>query len=114
MKLYYYSENGLQFGPFTIEELAIKNLKKETLVWYEGLDDWVSACKVDELKSILASTPPSLPKTLKSDETKYKEETLKNSNYGYQKEYKAIIVGFLFGCIIFCPNIDILSPKAIK
>lgn len=55
----YYIHNGqAQEGPFSIEELAAKNIKPDTPVWYEGLQEWTTAKDVEELKSIFQSTPP--------------------------------------------------------
>lgn len=46
-------ENGLQVGPLTINQLAEKKIKPETLVWREGMPDWQPAWKVNELRYIL-------------------------------------------------------------
>lgn len=60
---YYYVENGVQFGPFSIEELKLKPLKESTLIWHDGLEDWTEAKKVEELKSYFVNkTPPRIPK----------------------------------------------------
>jgi hypothetical protein len=63
MKKYHYSEGDNQFGPLTIEELKDKKITKDTMVWYEGLDNWVKAGDVDELKERFKSTPPPLSST---------------------------------------------------
>jgi hypothetical protein len=39
MKHYYYSFNNQQQGPFTLDELKIKRLKKSILVWTDGLEE---------------------------------------------------------------------------
>lgn len=62
MKHYYYSENEQKFGPFLLEELKDKRLKKTTLVWTDGLSDWTIADNFEELKGYLISVPPPLPK----------------------------------------------------
>jgi len=62
MKHYYFAENDRQFGPFTIEELKSKRLKKCTLVWTDGMEDWDTADRLEELKDIIISEPPPLPK----------------------------------------------------
>ncbi|HLG03989.1 MAG TPA: DUF4339 domain-containing protein [Bacteroidia bacterium] len=62
MKHYYYADNEQQLGPFTIEELKSKRLKKTTLVWTDGMPDWTPADEFEELKDILISGPPPLPK----------------------------------------------------
>lgn len=46
-------ENGQQVGPLTIAQLAEKHITSETLVWREGLADWVPAWQVQELRYIL-------------------------------------------------------------
>lgn len=58
MKKYYFNDGTGQQGPFTLEELQAKNINTETPVWYEGLPEWTTAGQVEELKDILAHTPP--------------------------------------------------------
>jgi len=45
---YYYSENGITFGPFTLSQL-LEKIEDETLVFREGID-WTNAKDVEELK----------------------------------------------------------------
>ena len=109
MKQYYYGDNNQQLGPFSLEELRDKKITKSTLVWFEGLDNWVTADKVEELKSILVILPPPLPvieknitntisfTNLKKDD---KHTPLYDSNY--QKETEATIVGII---LFFTPVI---------
>ena len=47
---YYYTDGRERFGPFSLEELKGKNLTMDTLVWREGLTDWIPAGNLDELK----------------------------------------------------------------
>lgn len=63
MKQYYYSDGQNQFGPFTKEELRGQKITKETLVWCEGMSDWVKAGDVDDLADLFfqISMPPPLP-----------------------------------------------------
>ena len=37
---YFYAENEQQLGPFTVEELKSKRIKKSTLVWTDGMKNW--------------------------------------------------------------------------
>lgn len=60
MKKYYYSEEDKQIGPLTFEELKDKKISKETMVWYEGLDNWTKANELNELKDFFKSIPPPL------------------------------------------------------
>ena len=60
MKKYFYSNDNEKNGPFSFEELKNENIKKETLIWYEGLDDWTKAEYVLEIKEILELSPPPI------------------------------------------------------
>lgn len=71
MDTYYYSEDNKQFGPFTIEELQDKWIKKNTLIWKEGSAGWEEAQDLPELEKIINNqepvpnpkpAPPALPK----------------------------------------------------
>lgn len=50
---YYYAKNEEKIGPLSLDELKKVDIKDDTLVWYEGLDDWVKAGELKELKSLL-------------------------------------------------------------
>lgn len=58
---FYIAINGQQTGPFTIEDLKVKNIQRDTLVWTEGLDNWTKAEHIPLLKDVLRATPPPLP-----------------------------------------------------
>jgi tetratricopeptide (TPR) repeat protein len=53
-ELYYYSENGVVFGPFELSQL-LDRIQPETLVHRFGID-WVMAKDVDELKRYFGHT----------------------------------------------------------
>lgn len=57
---------GKQAGPFDqagLQGLCAKGqLKNDTLVWKQGLAQWMPASQVTELAGILGSVPPPLPK----------------------------------------------------
>ena len=48
---YYIVKNGDKEGPFDIDELKIYDLKEDSLVWHEGLNDWQKAKEIETLKS---------------------------------------------------------------
>lgn len=52
---YWIYRDGLQRGPFTIEELANMNLTPDTPVWYEGLDNWITAAESPGLAPFLTT-----------------------------------------------------------
>jgi len=62
MKYYYYEKDGEQLGPCSIEELKLKRINNNTLVWTEGMDQWAKAKTLIELNDILIPLPPELPK----------------------------------------------------
>ena len=61
----YYLHNGIeQQGPFDIDDLKIKDINKCTPIWYDGLPEWTTAEKVDDLKELIKTStpPPFVPK----------------------------------------------------
>lgn len=61
--MWYYSKNGMQMGPLSQEEIALKakggEILASDLVWKEGMTDWKPLAQVSELQgSVYASTPP--------------------------------------------------------
>jgi len=61
MKKYYLLKKGQQVGPFSIDELKSKNIKKTNLVWAEGMADWLKASEVAELNTLFVVMPPPPP-----------------------------------------------------
>ncbi len=62
MRQYYIYDGDVKKGPFVLEQLPEQSLKKDMLVWYEGLGDWTKAEKITELQPLLTAMPPPLPK----------------------------------------------------
>ena len=58
---YYMHTGGQQLGPFEESELLSHGLTASTMVWREGMPDWVAASQVPELSHLLPSIqqPPS-------------------------------------------------------
>lgn len=73
MNQYYYTDGKERYGPFTVEQLRERNLTPDTLVWKEGMADWLPARQISELESLFGtgatfsvpttapSAPPALP-----------------------------------------------------
>jgi len=64
--LYYIAKDKNPDGPYSIDDIEemIKKgeIKKDTKVWYSGLDMWKEATKIDELNELFKLlTPPPLP-----------------------------------------------------
>lgn len=60
MRKYFYLKDGDQKGPVSFEELKQVDFSEDTLIWFEGLEKWVSASEVPELKQkfVVISPPP--------------------------------------------------------
>lgn len=66
---YFISIKGKKQGPYSIEELKELNLFNTTLAWKEGMEEWLPAKEINELKEITLVPPPPLPKgKLSADE----------------------------------------------
>ncbi len=68
MEQYYYTDGKERFGPFTMDQLRGRNIGLETLVWKEGMPDWVAAKNVSDLQSLFQAAdtfqpPVSIPYT---------------------------------------------------
>ena len=63
--VYYYSVNGVQYGPFTVHQLASMARNGQitiyTSIWREGLAAWTPAGQLPELRTIFVSAPGSIP-----------------------------------------------------
>lgn len=49
---YFIVINDVQQGPFSIDELRQRNITSDTLVWAEGMPQWVPAWQVEELRPL--------------------------------------------------------------
>ncbi|MBU2948473.1 SPFH domain-containing protein [Zobellia uliginosa] len=63
---YYYAANGQQNGPVSFDKLkelfASRTINRDSLVWKQGMQNWIALKEIEELKSFLGgNTPPPLP-----------------------------------------------------
>ncbi|MDD2475689.1 MAG: GYF domain-containing protein [Dysgonamonadaceae bacterium] len=56
---FYIDSEGKQKGPFTLEELRSEPIKKDTLVWTQGMAEWKRANDVVEIKPLFEFKGPS-------------------------------------------------------
>ena len=80
MKEYFYSDGGKKNGPLSLEELKRENISKETLIWFEGLDDWKPAGDLDDMKPILELQPPSILSNEKNESIEPEEKAVEVSD----------------------------------
>jgi hypothetical protein len=102
MKKYFLHNGADQQGPFDIEDLKAKNITRETPIWFDGISEWTTAGKVDNLKllfvtipppfSITNSTPPPIQKTEPKQAETYSQPEKKKSKLG---KYALILGGLL-------------------
>jgi hypothetical protein len=57
--------NGQQAGPYdmnTLQQLVSQSqVTKETLVWRQGMANWIAIAQVPELNNLFGAVPPPLP-----------------------------------------------------
>jgi hypothetical protein len=108
MREYYISNGTNQLGPYNLEDLKRQNITPNTLVWYEGLEEWKKINEVEELKEFVNKLPPPINKprvipppletAKKIIQTDYVEEIEnKITNQKGKKVYKIAI--FLFAIL---------------
>ena len=86
MKKYFFLNNQEKKGPYSLDDIlfsvnseALKeNIKKDTLIWHEGLDDWVPIHDVTEFHDLLSLNPPPIPKQDSTFVTTYSENEQEN------------------------------------
>ena len=57
-KEYYLGIDNQQLGPFHKDELLLNGMTEETLVWTEGMSDWLPASDIAELAPLFSGTMP--------------------------------------------------------
>ncbi|MBC8488919.1 MAG: DUF4339 domain-containing protein [Bacteroidetes bacterium] len=117
MKKYYLHNGTEQEGPFDIEDLKTKNLTKNTQVWYEGLSDWITADKIEELKDLFKltspppfnekkkKTPPPLQKS-KPEQTNSSTKPKKKSKVGKIIIIIVIVLAVIIGGLAILDNLN--------
>lgn len=60
MSKFHIHKDEQQQGPFTLDELRNLKITRETMVWFEGADDWKKAIEIEELQEIFKGVPPPL------------------------------------------------------
>jgi len=63
MKNYYIEVNGQHSEPLTFEELKTRSLTLDTLIWFEGMEEWTKAGNIPELAGLFRNIPPPIQKT---------------------------------------------------
>jgi hypothetical protein len=62
MEYYIVDERNQPKGPFSVDQLKSKNIRRTSKVWCQGMQEWADAETVEELKSLfIAPPPPNFP-----------------------------------------------------
>ena len=65
---YMIAVNGQQYGPYNVQQMAQMaqsgQINAQTLVWAQGMPQWVAAGSVPELAQLFMATPPPMPPAL--------------------------------------------------
>ena len=67
-RYFYIDSEGKQKGTFSPEELKSENIRRDTLVWTQGMNEWMRASEVTELNSLFAETAGYYPSQTSSTE----------------------------------------------
>jgi hypothetical protein len=84
----YYLHNGIaSSGPFSLEDLKMKQITTTTPVWFEGMEKWKYAKDIEELHSLLNEVTPPLSqvKEIYSKDTQSHTKESKNTIFGISK-----------------------------
>jgi hypothetical protein len=97
MQKFYINKNNQQEGPFSLDELKDLKITRDTMVWFEGKENWLKAIEVVELKEIFKSIPPpifekSTLATPPSIDYKLKEENTPLVELKSNKKNKSLII----------------------
>jgi surface protein len=96
---YFYLKDDEKIGPLSLEKLSASDVNKDTLVWFQGLEDWTPMHQVKELKSILNSKPPPIPigppliKKVKSTEANFNSMIYLDKNGITIKASENVVIG---------------------
>lgn len=60
-RYFYIDSEGKQKGTFSPEELKSENIRKDTLVWTQGMGEWTRASEVGELNYLFAENSGYYP-----------------------------------------------------
>ena len=104
MTHYYFHDGQQEQGPFDIEQLKSQTLKKDTPIWYDGLENWTTVGEVYELKQLFVTkpTPPPLIKSI--PEVKTMPPKIEQTSYAapsYEEAFptkkKSLVVPLIVG-----------------
>lgn len=88
MKSYFIHDGNKRTGPFTFDDLKQKGIEASTFIWFDGLDKWTEAAKIQELKDIIIKSPPPLDKSPTIKQTLKRTKKIIDTDIIYEIESK--------------------------
>lgn len=98
----YFIHNGQnEEGPFDLEQLKLQTLKKDTPIWYEGLESWTTVGEIEELKFLFV-TKPTPPPLVKATPPKIEQTSYTSPSYdeAFPTKKKSSLVPLIVGAVI--------------
>ena len=113
MRNYFILDGQNELGPFSFEELIQKNLKLDTPIWHDDIENWTTANNLDELKShFKIKVPPPLIKKETILDVKPKENTLSQNNNSIPKKSSYLTEIIIVSAVIVVALIIIFTTKS--
>lgn len=101
-KYYFYTDGEKEFGPFSIKDLKEKDIKRNTKVWTQGMNEWQEAGSVPELAELFVLTPPPFSKEEpKTEVVPQKAAASQSRKYPPKTWLVESILATLFCCLPF-------------
>lgn len=101
MDHYFLHVNGIQKGPFTLDEMKTKKISPKSQVWKTGMSDWTNAENIDEVRPYLILLPPPLKR-------QPEKAVLDKFDRSYEKNYFATYFGIVLVISFFVIGIGVL------
>jgi len=79
--------DGKAAGPYTAQQLVGIGIKEDTLVWYQGLSDWIMASSVPEIMDALAAARQSVIPEITQDPVQVNVEQVETIDHHDTEEY---------------------------
>jgi hypothetical protein len=102
-RTYYLNIEAKRKGPFTLNKLKNLPINNDTLLWTEGLQDWIQIGAFDKAKKIIQKIPPTIEKNtmmdINNDQIIQEIDDLANK-YEYQFSIMRIIYIILISALI--------------
>lgn len=67
MQKFYIVLNEEQQGPYSIDQIKQKDIKRDTLVWNENYENWFEIHNLEEFKNFFKKTPPPIPQKVTNE-----------------------------------------------